>query len=66
MKIRVAIVAAGCVVLSACAQYDAQQQAEAQHRELTLLRQQMANNHRTMVLAMLMSAVVISAALLFQ
>lgn len=29
MKIRVAIVAAGCVVLSACAQYDAQQQAEA-------------------------------------
>ena len=44
----------------------AQQQAEAQHRELTLLRQQMANNHRTTVWAMLISAVVISAALLFQ
>ena len=44
----------------------AQQQAEAQHRELILLRQQMDNNHRTTVWAMLISAVVISAALLFQ
>ena len=44
----------------------AQQQAEAQHRELTLLRQQMANNHRTTVWAMLISAAVISAALLYQ
>jgi ubiquinone biosynthesis protein len=44
----------------------AQQQAEAQQRELTLLRQQMDNNHRTTVWAMIISAIVISAALLFQ
>ncbi|MDD5320094.1 MAG: ubiquinone biosynthesis regulatory protein kinase UbiB [Methylococcales bacterium] len=44
----------------------AQQQAEAQHRELILLRQQMAKNHRTTVWAMLISALVISAALLLQ
>ena len=44
----------------------AQQQAEAQQRELALLRQQMDNNHRTTVWAMIISAVVISVAVLFQ
>jgi len=44
----------------------AQQQTEAQHQELILLRQQMVNNHRTMVLAILISAAVISAALLYR
>ena len=44
----------------------AQQQAEAQQRELALLRQQMDNNHRTTVWAMIISAVVISLAVLFQ
>lgn len=44
----------------------AQQRAEAQRREMELLRQQMANNHKTTVWAMLISAVVISVAVLFQ
>lgn len=44
----------------------AQQQAEAQQRELAMLRQQMDNNHRTTVWAMIISAVVISMAVLFQ
>jgi len=44
----------------------AQQQAEAQQRELAMLRQQMDNNHRTMVWAMIISAAVISVAVLFQ
>ena len=43
-----------------------QKQAEAQQRELALLRQQMDNNHRTTVWAMIISAVVISLAVLFQ
>ena len=44
----------------------AQQQAEAQQRELAMLRQQMDNNHRTTVWAMIISSVVISLAVLFQ
>ena len=44
----------------------AQQNAEAQQRELVLLRRQMDKNHRTTVWAMLISAVVISVAVLFQ
>lgn len=44
----------------------AKQQADAQNRELMLLRQQMDNNHRRTVWAMLASAAVISVALLFQ
>jgi len=44
----------------------AKQQTEMQNRELMLLRQQMDNNHRRTVWAMLVSAVVISAAVLFQ
>jgi len=44
----------------------AKQHNEAQNRELMLLRQQMENNHRKTVWAMLLSAVVISAAVLFQ
>ncbi|MDD1635121.1 MAG: ubiquinone biosynthesis regulatory protein kinase UbiB [Methylococcaceae bacterium] len=44
----------------------AQQQAEAQRRELAMLRQQMDNNHRTTVWAMIISSVVISLAVLFQ
>jgi ubiquinone biosynthesis protein len=44
----------------------AQQQAEAQQRELAMLRQQMDDNHRTTVWAMIISAIVISAAILFQ
>jgi ubiquinone biosynthesis protein len=44
----------------------AQQQAEAQQRELAMLRQQMDDNHRTTVWAMIISAVVISVAVLFQ
>ena len=44
----------------------AQKQAEAQQRELALLRLQMDNNHRTTVWAMIISAVVISLAVLFQ
>ena len=43
-----------------------QKQAEAQQRELALLRLQMDNNHRTTVWAMIISAVVISLAVLFQ
>jgi len=43
-----------------------QHQAEAQQRELALLRMQMDNNHRTTVWAMIISAVVISLAVLFQ
>jgi ubiquinone biosynthesis protein len=44
----------------------AKQHSEAQNRELILLRQQMENNHRQTVWAMLASAAVISAALFFQ
>ncbi len=44
----------------------AQQQSEAQQRELAMLRQQMDNNHRTTVWAMIISAVIISVAVLFQ
>jgi ubiquinone biosynthesis protein len=44
----------------------AQQRAEAQQRELTLLREQMAKQHNVTVWAMLVSAVMISVALLFQ
>ena len=44
----------------------AQQRAEAQQRELVLLREQMENNHRTTVWAMILSAVIISLAVLFQ
>ncbi|MDD1626832.1 MAG: ubiquinone biosynthesis regulatory protein kinase UbiB, partial [Methylococcaceae bacterium] len=43
-----------------------QQHAEAQQRELVMLRQQMDNNHKTTVWAMIISAVIISAAVLFQ
>lgn len=44
----------------------AKQHTEAHNRELMLLRQQMDNNHRRTVWAMLLSAIVISAAVLFQ
>ena len=44
----------------------AQQNAEAQQRELVLLRRQMDKNHRTTVWAMIISAAVISVAVLFQ
>ena len=44
----------------------AQQNAEAQQRELALLRRQMDKNHRTTVWAMVISAAVISVAVLFQ
>ncbi|MGZ4980337.1 MAG: ubiquinone biosynthesis regulatory protein kinase UbiB [Methylobacter sp.] len=44
----------------------AKQHTEAHNRELMLLRQQMDNNHRRTVWAMLLSAAVISAAVLFQ
>ena len=44
----------------------AQQSAEAQQREFVLLRQQMDKNHRTTVWAMVISAAVISVAVLFQ
>lgn len=44
----------------------AQQRAEAQRRELELLRQQMENNHSTTVWAMLIGAVMISLAVLLQ
>ena len=44
----------------------AQQNAEAQQRELALLRRQMDKNHRTTVWAMIISAAVISVAVLFQ
>jgi ubiquinone biosynthesis protein len=44
----------------------AKQQAEAQQRELAMLRQQMDNNHRTTVWAMIISTVVISLVLFFQ
>ena len=44
----------------------AQQRAEAQQRELVLLREQMDNNHRTTVWAMIISAAIISLAVLFQ
>ncbi len=44
----------------------AKQRAETQNRELMLLRQQMDNNHRQAVWAMLISAVLISVAVLFQ
>jgi len=43
-----------------------QHQAEAQQRELALLRIQMDNNHQTTVWTMIISAVVISLAVLFQ
>jgi ubiquinone biosynthesis protein len=45
---------------------NSQQHAEAQQRELVMLRQQMDNNHKTTVWAMIISAVIISAAVLFQ
>ncbi|MCX7095456.1 MAG: ubiquinone biosynthesis regulatory protein kinase UbiB [Methylobacter sp.] len=44
----------------------AKQRAELQNRELMLLRQQMDNNHHRTVWAMLISAALISAAVLFQ
>ncbi|MCX7103137.1 MAG: ubiquinone biosynthesis regulatory protein kinase UbiB, partial [Methylobacter sp.] len=44
----------------------AKQQADLQHKELILLREQMANNQRLTILTMLLSALVISAAVLFQ
>jgi ubiquinone biosynthesis protein len=44
----------------------AQQRAEAQHQELALLRQQMANNHTTTLVAMLLSAVIIGLAVLLR
>jgi ubiquinone biosynthesis protein len=44
----------------------AKRHSEAQNRELMLLRQQMEDNHRKTVWTMLLSAVVISAAVLFQ
>ena len=44
----------------------AQQQAKEQQQELAMLRLQMDNNHRTTVWAMIISAVIISAAVLFQ
>ena len=44
----------------------AQQRADAQQRELVLLREQMENNHRTTVWAMILSATIISLAVLFQ
>jgi ubiquinone biosynthesis protein len=44
----------------------AQQRAEAQRREMELLRQQIANNHTTTVWAMIIGAVMISVAVLFQ
>jgi ubiquinone biosynthesis protein len=44
----------------------AQQQTEAQQRELALLRRQLDSNHRTTVWAMLIGAAVISLAVLFQ
>ena len=44
----------------------AQQNAEAQQRELALLRRQMDSNHRITVWAMILSAAVISVAVFFQ
>jgi len=44
----------------------AKQQAENQNQELARLRMQMENNHRQTLWAMLISAIIISAALLFQ
>lgn len=44
----------------------AKQHAETQNKELALLREQMDNNHRTTVWALLISAALISAAVLFQ
>jgi len=44
----------------------AQQQAQTQQQELALLRQQMDNNHRITVWAMMISAAIISLAVLFQ
>jgi ubiquinone biosynthesis protein len=44
----------------------AKQHTEVQNRELMLLRQQMDNNHRRTVWAMLLSAAVISASMFFQ
>jgi ubiquinone biosynthesis protein len=44
----------------------AKQHAETQNRELVLLREQMDNNHRASLWAMLISAALISAAVFFQ
>ncbi|MDD5578428.1 MAG: ubiquinone biosynthesis regulatory protein kinase UbiB [Methylobacter sp.] len=44
----------------------AKQHAETQNKELALLREQIDNNHRTTIWALLISAVLISAAVLFQ
>jgi ubiquinone biosynthesis protein len=44
----------------------AKQHAETQNKELALLREQMENNHRTTVWALLIGAALISAAVLFQ
>jgi ubiquinone biosynthesis protein len=44
----------------------AQQHSQAQQRELVMLREQMDINHRTTVWAMIISAIVISSAILFQ
>jgi ubiquinone biosynthesis protein len=44
----------------------AKQQAERQNKELALLRLQMKHNHRKTLWTMLISAVIISAAVLFQ
>jgi ubiquinone biosynthesis protein len=45
---------------------NAQHRAEIQHKELALLRQQIENNHRLTLWAMLISALVIGGAILFQ
>jgi ubiquinone biosynthesis protein len=45
---------------------NAKQQAENQNQELALMRLQMENNHRQTIWAMLISAVIITAALLFR
>jgi ubiquinone biosynthesis protein len=44
----------------------ARQQAETQNRELALMRLQMESNHRKTIWAMMISVVIISAALLFR
>ena len=44
----------------------AKQQAEMQNRELALMRQQMEDNHRSTLWAMLISAAIIGAAIFFQ
>ncbi|RIZ70577.1 MAG: ubiquinone biosynthesis regulatory protein kinase UbiB, partial [Methylococcales bacterium] len=43
-----------------------QSNAQAQQRELKLLRQQISHNHRATLWAMIMSAAIISLAIIFQ